>query len=159
MHKTIGGRPAAGQARFARLKPEFVINKYYLETLRYLTVRRDECAAAYTIGRLAVSAVACILARSLYIKALSVYRRCDVLSAAHRVVERPYDLFMLTTIRTCAGPNERHATRFPMPSIFTITPSSLIALQLVRKKSAVLWLRIIFMRSCISSVISRSSAL
>lgn len=92
MYKTIGGRPAAGQARFARLKPEFVINKYYLETLRYLTVRRDECATAYTIGRFAVSAVACILARSLYIKALSVYRRCDVLSAAHRVVERPYDL-------------------------------------------------------------------
>ena len=78
--------------RAARLIPKFIINKNDLKAFRYLTVRCDECAAAYTIGRFAVSAVACILARSLYIKALSVYRRCDVLSAAHRVVERPYDL-------------------------------------------------------------------
>ena len=91
MHKTIGGRPAAGQARFARLKPEILINKYYLETLRYLTVRRDERAAAYTIGRLAVSAVTCILARSLYIKALRVYRRSGVFCTAHGIIKRLND--------------------------------------------------------------------
>ena len=92
MYKTIGGRPAAGQARVARLKPEFVINKYYLETLRYLTVRRDECAAAYTIGRLAVSAVSCLFAWSLYIKALRVYRRSNIPGAAHSVIKRLNDL-------------------------------------------------------------------
>ena len=47
-----------------------------------------------------------------------------------------HTLLMPMTKMTFFGPKVIAATRFPFPSIFTMTPSSLIALALERKKSA-----------------------
>ena len=134
--RTFPCRPQNIRQFIGTLKSQAVVYKDYMYPVLVPGKTGNQNLAAYGVGGLAVHAGACFGARSRKSETLCIDRSRNIPCAFHGTVyvganfvhaDDEYDLF---------GPWAMADTLFEFPSMFTMTPSSVIAFALARYTSA-----------------------